>query len=72
MDLFWILFNVNQQLFYQFLNIPFALLLYYLARHGHLSILSRCSIPKKCQFLPYILCEIKSYNVHLFPKGMSI
>ncbi|XP_056603192.1 ghrelin O-acyltransferase [Triplophysa dalaica] len=41
MDLFWIFFYDNPQLFYQFLNIPFALLLYYLARQGHLSIVSR-------------------------------
>lgn len=48
MDLFWIFFYDNPQLFYQFLNIPFALLLYYLARQGHLSIVSRYSITKKC------------------------
>ncbi|XP_065140458.1 ghrelin O-acyltransferase [Paramisgurnus dabryanus] len=41
MDLLWVLLDGNLQLFYQFLNIPFALLSYYLARSGRLSVVNR-------------------------------
>ncbi|XP_067294216.1 ghrelin O-acyltransferase [Pseudorasbora parva] len=41
MVLIWILCDGNPQLFYQFLNIPFAFLFCCLARHGHLSIINR-------------------------------
>ncbi|KAG1957137.1 lysophospholipid acyltransferase [Pimephales promelas] len=41
MDLVWIFCGGNTQLFYQFVNIPFAFLFCCLAKQGHLSIINR-------------------------------
>ncbi|XP_051750329.1 ghrelin O-acyltransferase [Ctenopharyngodon idella] len=41
MDLVWIFCDGNPQLFYQFMNIPFAFLFCCLARQGHLSLINR-------------------------------